>query len=82
MLDEQRDVFRALAQRRENDRQHVEPRVEILPKPPFVDEGEQILVRGGDNADIGRAGDILADALELFELDGAPGPPRRQGSRR
>ncbi len=49
MLDEQRDVLRALAQRRQSDREHAEPVVEILAQRFVGDRLLRIAIRRGDD---------------------------------
>ena len=52
MLDEQRDVLAALAQRRRGDGDDVEPVVEVLAEAPGRDLGGEIAVRRGDDAHV------------------------------
>ena len=50
MLDEQRDVFDPLAQRRQSDRKDAEPKVEILAQRLVSNRFARIAIRGGDEA--------------------------------
>ncbi len=52
MLHQERDVFRALPERRNGNVDHVESEKEITSKPLFVHGPVQVLVRRGDDPDI------------------------------
>ena len=71
MLDEQRDVFFPLAQRRQLHRDHVQPVEEILTELPFGDQLREVAVGRCDhpNVDLDRV--RVADALELTLLQHA-----------
>ena len=47
---QQRDVLLAIAQRRHEDRDDVEPEVQVLPEPAGLDLAGQVLVGGGEHA--------------------------------
>ena len=72
VLDEQRDVLRPLAQRRQRDRDDVEPVVQVLPEPAVRDELPQVAVGRGDDAhvDLDRLR-VRPSALELALLQHA-----------
>ena len=65
VIGEQQDVRLALAQRRHEDREHVQPVVEILAEFAGGNRFLQILVGGRDQADVGA--DRLG-AAEPFEF--------------
>src|SRR5437870_7104605 len=69
MIDEQRDVLDALAQRRHHDRHYVEPVVEIFAEGAAADGLLEVRVRRGDEAhvDLDRPG--AADPLDLALLE-------------
>ena len=71
MLDEQRDVLAAFAQRRQLHRDHVQSVEEIFAERRLRDHLREIGVRGGDdpNVDLDRV--RIADALELAFLEDA-----------
>ena len=50
--DQQRDVVGALAQRRQLDREHVQPVEEVAPEPPLGDLLLQVAVGGRDQAHV------------------------------
>ena len=52
MLDEQRDVLLALAQRRQVDVDDVEAVVQVLAEPAALDLVVEVAVRRGDDADV------------------------------
>src|SRR5438477_435186 len=57
------NVFAALAQRRDADREHVEPKEQVGAESAPAGGARQVLVRGGDDADINRDGTMAADPL-------------------
>jgi len=61
---EQRDVLATLAQRRQLDREHHQPVVEILPEPALLDLGGEIAVGRADDPDV----DLL---LRVAPTDGS-----------
>ena len=71
VLDEQRDVLAAIAQRRERDREHVEPIVQVAAEAALAHFLGQIAVGRGDDAhvDVHRA--RAAQPLELSFLQHA-----------
>ena len=70
VIDEQRDVLAARAQRRRRDGDDVEPIVEVLAEAPRLHLGEQIAVGRGDDADVGLDG-VAAERLVLALLQDA-----------
>ena len=64
MIRDQGNVLAAIAQRRQRDRDHVDPVEEILAEPPFGDEPGEILIGGGDHPDVGLQLLEAADAAE------------------
>ena len=52
MIDEQRDVFLALPERRDRDGENVEPVEEVFPEPAVSDLFLQVPVAGRDDPDI------------------------------
>ena len=71
VVGQQQDVGLALAQRRHEDREHVQPVVEILAELAGGDRLLEILVGGGDQADVGADGLGAAQPLELALLQHA-----------
>ena len=71
MLGQQHDVVAALAQRRQLERHDVEPEVEVLAEPLGADQLGQLLVRGGQHADVGVNRLAAADADDRFFLEHA-----------
>ena len=71
VLDQERDVARALAQRRQADRHHVQAVVEILAKGAGRDLLLQIAVGRGDQPHVDADRLDAAHALELALLQGA-----------
>ena len=63
------DIAGSMPERRDLDLDHIEPIVKILPKPVIPDGLIQIHVRGGNQADIGLAGDVVSQAFEFPFLD-------------
>ena len=67
MIGEHRDVFAALTQRRQPDRQHVQPVEEVLAELPFGDHPAQAALRPGDDPHVdgnrARASHALHHAL-------------------
>ena len=70
-LDEQRDIFFALAQRRQVEGDDVEAMEQIFAEAAFADEFAQIFVGGGEDADVDFDGFGAAEAHELALLDHA-----------
>jgi hypothetical protein len=71
VLEEQRDVVAAVAQRRQRDLEHVDPVEQVLAEPPGRDHGGEVAVRGRDDADVDLAGLGVADAGERALLEHA-----------
>ena len=69
--DERRDVLPAVAQRRHEHGQDVEPEVEILAKPPLAHERRQVAVRRSDHANVDLASPIAAHGTHVAELEHA-----------
>ena len=61
----------ALAQRRNIQRHHVEPVVQIFAESALLERRAQVLVGGGDHAHVDAARDVAAQALELALLQDA-----------
>ena len=55
-LDEERQVARAIAKRRDVDLEDRDAIVQVLAKPPGVDIRAQVAVRRGDDAHVDRPG--------------------------
>ena len=70
-LGELREVLGALAQRRQLDRDDVEPVVEVLAEPAFLHRLLEVDVGGGDQAELGLDRLGAADALDLAFLNRA-----------
>ena len=68
MIDQAGDVLAALAQRRNADPENVEPEEEILAELTVFHQRRQILVGGGDAADVHRAGRLGTDGTDLSEI--------------
>ena len=51
-IDQQADVVAAVAQRRQVQLEHAEPVVQVLAEPLVADVLLQVLIRGGDHADV------------------------------
>ena len=71
MLDQQRDVVAALAQRRQRDLRDVQAEEEIPPELPLLDHAREIAVRGGHDADVDLARALAADPPQLALLQDA-----------
>src|SRR5664279_2470816 len=58
MIDEQRDVFLALSERRDRNREYIKPVEQVFPEPPALDLFLQVPVAGRDDPyiDLGSAG--------------------------
>ena len=77
---QQRDIVDPLAERRDADREHVEPVEEVLAEAAGRGQRFQVLVGGGDEADVGVDRRVAADALELLLLQ-QPQQLRLRGGR-
>src|SRR5450432_171229 len=71
VLDDERDVLAALAQRRQRDAGHGQAEVQILAKLPLLDHAREIAVRRDDDAHVDLARALAADAAELALLQHA-----------
>src|SRR6185436_10230637 len=71
MRREDRDVARALAQRRKEDLDAAHAVVEIVAKAPVLDRAFELSIRRADDAHVGAAVDGVADAAELAFLQKA-----------
>ena len=65
MRGQERDVPRSGTEWRQLEWEHVQPVEQILPKAACADLFGQILVGGGNHANVDLARDVLADALVL-----------------
>ncbi len=70
-VDEHRQVFDALAQRRQAHRNHVDAVEEVLAERAFLDGALEVDVGGGHQAERRAHGPRAADPLDLAFLDGA-----------
>ena len=68
---QQRNIFRALAQRRQMDREDVQSIVEIVTKLAIGDHLFQIAVSGSDQANVGLDQFIAAQTFKLLLLQNA-----------
>src|SRR4051812_14492749 len=68
MLGEQRNVLAPFAQGHRLDRKHVEPEIEVLAKTSALNLLLEVAIGRGDDADVDRAGALLADAFEIAFL--------------
>ena len=71
VLDQRRDVLAPLAQRRNVDRDHVEPVEEILLEPAVGDHLPEVAVGRGDDPHVDLLGALGAERLELALLQHA-----------
>ena len=71
VIDERRDVVAPFAQRRDLDRDHVEPVVEVLLEPAVADHLFQIAVGRGDDPHVHALRALGAERLELALLQHA-----------
>ena len=65
MSRQQRDVVGSGTKRWQREGEHVQPVEQILAEPARADPFGQVLVRGGNDANVDLARDILADMLVL-----------------
>ena len=68
MLAEKKDILPSFPQRRDLDRHYIQTVIQILPELFPIDQGVQVLIRGGDHADIHFAGFRCADRCKLLIL--------------
>ncbi len=71
MADQKRYILAALAQRRDVDRNHVEPVIEVFAEAARFGFLQQVAIAGGDDPGIDADGLRIADALELVLLQHA-----------
>ena len=71
VLGENRDVLRALPQRRHFDRDHVQAKEEVLAEALLADGLLEVLVGGSDHPNVGLQGLRRADGLEGLFLEDA-----------
>src|SRR6185295_13249209 len=69
VFDQERDVFRALAERRYMDRKDVEPVEQILPERACGNRFLQVAVRRGQDTDVHGNRVTVADAFDLAILE-------------
>ncbi len=67
-LDQQRDIFSALTQRRQLDGDDIQAVIEILAEAALSDAGLEITMRGSEDTDVDADGGGAADSLELSFL--------------
>ncbi len=65
------DIIAALAQGRDGDGEDVEAIVEVFAEAALLHKFDQVLVGGGDDADIDLDGFLATDGIDLAFLDGA-----------
>ena len=71
MVDQERDVLAPVAQGGHQDRQHVQPIKQVLAKAAGLGFGQQIAMRGGDDAHVDFDVAHVADAPNLFFFENA-----------
>ena len=71
VLDQQRDVLAALAQRRHDDMDDVEPVQQVVAEAALADERLEVAVGGGDHARAGAAHGAGAERAELAAVEHA-----------
>ena len=64
MINQRRDIFFSLAESGDLDRNDVEPVEEVLAEAPGADLLLEVLVRGGDDADVHADRFLAADPLK------------------
>jgi hypothetical protein len=69
MLDEQRDIFPAIAQRGDDDPHDVEAVQQIRPEPACRGFLPKVAIRRRDNANVDPARHVFADAAQFAFLD-------------
>jgi len=69
IIDEQRDIFLALAEGRQGERDHVEPVIQVFPERILLDLGKKVFVGRGDQTDVDpdRLGRTQGHDLLLFQ---------------
>ena len=71
MFGQQQDVVAAIAKRRQLERHDVQAEVEVLPKPLRPHQIGQVLIRGGEHADVGVNRSAAADANDRLFFEHA-----------
>ena len=71
VLRERHDVLGALTDGRQQDREHLQPEVEVLAEATRADLGPQVPVGGGDDPNIDRDLALLADRPDGLALERA-----------
>src|SRR5690606_36352437 len=71
VIDKERDVLEAVAQRWHRERDDIEAIEEVLAEGAVGDALLEVLVGGGDDADIDDAAFVGAERTDLALLDGA-----------
>ncbi len=71
MAGQEGNVLLARAQGRDVDGHDVEAVVEVFAEGALLEGGAQVLVGGGDDADVDVAGDVAAEAFEFALLQDA-----------
>src|SRR5437660_8584253 len=71
MVQQRYDVLAPLAKWRKLDVRYVQAEVQILAKSLLRNEFGEILIRGGDDADVHRDGSLASQSLDLLALDHA-----------
>ena len=68
VLHQTRDVGGAVPQRRQEDRQHVQPVIQVLAEPSLLHEPGEVFIGRGDDPHVHRDRDGAADAPDLLLL--------------
>jgi hypothetical protein len=71
MRDQRGNVLGALAERRQQQGEDVDPMIEILPERAFLDELIEVAMSGHDDADVDRDGAVATHTLDLPLLEHA-----------
>src|SRR5262249_44094392 len=71
VIGEEWYVGAPIAERRQLDRYHLQPEVEVLPEGSRLDGRVQITMRGGNDANVDADGLVAADAVDLPVFDDA-----------
>ena len=71
ILRQEGNILRSFTERRELNREHAEPVVEVFAERFLVDSLFQVAVRGGDDPDVDLPWGIAADSVELVFLQDA-----------
>ncbi len=68
MINEERDIFFLSLQRRQMDRDYMDPIIEVLPKKPLFNLFLEVFIRCHNNSDIGFDKFFAAYRIEPFVL--------------